>query len=199
VVDRDFEGATHLSEEEKDDLVASHITTREQLNEWEQQNILEAEKWAFSRRRSDVISIAFLTQLHRRMFDRTWAWAGNFRTTEKNIGVPKRQISVALQDACDDVALWLEKRVFPVPETAARFHHRLVSVHPFPNGNGRHARLAGDVLLHSLRYPRLNWGGNKLDSPGRVRAAYITALRAADEFDYVPLLRFLGLDDALNK
>jgi len=191
MADGPLEGATRLSEEEHDDLIPTHITTREQLNEWEQQNILEAEKWAFARRRSTVMSVAFLKELHRRMFDRTWGWAGKFRTTDTNIGVPRHRIPVALRDACDDAVLWVREQAFPAPEAAARFHHRLVSVHPFPNGNGRHARLTGDVLLYTLGYPRLNWGGDRL--------RYIDALRAADEADYEPLLHFLGVDDALNE
>ena len=119
------------------------------------------------------------------------------RHSDTNFGVSKNQIAIGLQATCDDAEMWIRETVFPAPEAAARFHHRIVSVHPFPNGNGRHARLAGDVLLYSLGHPRLSWGGNKLDSAGRIRAEYIDALRAADEGSYEPLLRFLGLDSTL--
>lgn len=193
MVDELPRGATPLSEEERDDLIPSHITNRNQLNEWEQRNIIEAEQWAFSRRRRKVLCPVFLKELHRRMFDRTWGWAGRFRTTDKNIGVSKHEVPVALKNTCDDAALWIRDEIFPPEEIAARFHHRLVAVHPFPNGNGRHARLAADVLLHSLDRPRLAWGGDDLDTPGRVRVDYIDALRAADDGDYEPLLRFLDL------
>jgi Fic-DOC domain mobile mystery protein B len=176
-----------------DDLIPGHIANRQQLNEWEQRNILDAEDWAFSRRRKRILTSEFIRKLHDRMFDRTWRWAGQIRTTDKNIGVPARQIPVALRDVLDDAEYWLENDVFPLDETAARLHHRLVSVHPFPNGNGRHARLAADLLLFNLGRPRLAWAGSALDSPGQIRTDYIAALRAADEGDHTALLRFLGL------
>jgi Fic-DOC domain mobile mystery protein B len=192
-MNREPEGATPLSEDEKDQLIPGHIVNREQLNEWEQRNILEAEQWAFSQRRTRILSADFVRALHRRMFDRTWKWAGSFRTTDKNIGVPAHQIPTALRNGLDDAEYWLENEIFPIPETAVRLHHRLVSVHPFPDGNGRHARLAADVLLFNLNQLRLDWGGTGLVSSGPKREEYITALKAADAGDFNPLLQFLGL------
>lgn len=192
-MNREPEGATPLSEDEKDQLIPGHLVNREQLNEWEQRNILEAEQWAFSQRRTRILSADFVRALHRRMFDRTWKWAGSFRTTDKNIGVPAHQIPTALRNGLDDAEYWLENEIFPIPETAVRLHHRLVSVHPFPDGNGRHARLAADVLLFNLNQLRLDWGGTGLVSSGPKREEYITALKAADAGDFNPLLQFLGL------
>ncbi len=192
-MNREPEGATPLSEDEKDQLIPGHIVNREQLNEWEQRNILEAEQWAFSQRRTRILSADFVRALHRRMFDRTWKWAGSFRTTDKNIGVPAHQIPTALRNGLDDAEYWLENEIFPIPETAVRLHHRLVSVHPFPDGHGRHARLAADVLLFNLNQLRLDWGGTGLVSSGPKREEYITALKAADAGDFNPLLQFLGL------
>ncbi len=192
-MNREPEGATPLSEDEKDQLIPGHLVNREQLNEWEQRNILEAEQWAFSQRRTRILSADFVRALHRRMFDRTWKWAGSFRTTDKNIGVPAHQIPTALRNGLDDAEYWLENEIFPIPEAAVRLHHRLVSVHPFPDGNGRHARLAADVLLFNLNQLRLDWGGTGLVSSGPKREEYITALKAADAGDFNPLLQFLGL------
>jgi Fic-DOC domain mobile mystery protein B len=192
-MNREPEGPTPLSEDEKDQLIPGHLVNREQLNEWEQRNILEAEQWAFSQRRTRVLSADFVRALHRRMFDRTWKWAGSFRTTDKNIGVPAHQIPTALRNGLDDAEHGLENEVFPIPEVAVRLHHRLVSVHPFPNGNGRHARLAADVLLFNLNKSRLDWGGPPLDSSGQKREEYIRALQAADAGDFNPLLQFVGL------
>ena len=192
-MNRELEAATPLSEDEKDQLIPRHLVNREQLNEWEQRNILEAEQWAFSQRRTRVLSAGFVRALHRRMFDRTWKWAGSFRTTDRNIGVPAHQIPTALRNSLDDAEHWLENEVFPIPEVAVRLHHRLVSVHPFPNGNGRHARLAADVLLFNLNKSRLDWGGPPLDSSGQKREEYIRALQAADAGDFHPLLQFVGL------
>lgn len=188
------EGATPITEEQKDDLIPSHIATREQLDEWEARNILEGEEWAFERKHDDVLSVAFLRELHRRMFDRTWRWAGEFRRRETNIGVPPYRIERGVVDACRDAEFWDENEVFEPPEIAARFHHSLVSVHPFPNGNGRHARLAADVLSDRLGHGRLDWGGRQaLNRETDRRREYLTALQAADRRDFEPLYAFLGL------
>lgn len=188
------EGATPLSEEERDDLIPDHITTREQLNEWEYTNILEADRWAFGGSHDDVLTVDFLRELHRRMFDRTWSWAGRFRQTGKNIGVAPHQIPVELLNVCRDAEHWIENDVFPAPRAAARYHHGLVAVHPFPDGNGRLARLAANVWLHSLGHPQLEWGTRQwLYADGDRRAEYITALRRADARDFEPLYSFLGL------
>lgn len=188
------EGATPITEEQKEDLIPSHIATREQLDEWEARNILEAEEWAFERKHDDVLSVAFLRKLHRRMFDRTWRWAGKFRRRESNIGVPPYRIERGVVDTCRDTEFWTENEVFEPPEIAARFHHSLVSVHPFPNGNGRHARLAADVLSQRLGHGRLDWGGHQaLNRKTNRRREYLTALQAADRRDFEPLYVFLGL------
>ena len=188
------EGATPVSEEEREELIPDHISTREQLNEWENANILEAEEWAFSHDHEDVLSVHFLRELHRRMFDRTWEWAGQFRRTEKNLGVAPHEIRRGVVDACRDAEHWIENEVFSPQVVAARYHHSLVSVHPFPNGNGRHARLAADVLLDRLGYDRLDWGRRRaLYSNGERRDEYIAALQGADRREFEPLYEFLGL------
>ena len=185
------DGATPLTPEEKEDLIPDHLTTRGQLNAWEQANIVRAEEWAVGRSRLDVTTVAGLRELHRRMFSDTWRWAGQFRRSDKNIGVPKEMIWQNLATVCDDVHFWLEHDTYRVREAAARYHHRIVHVHAFPNGNGRHARLAVDVLLARHGEPRFDWlGGESLDQIEFARARYIDALRSADNGDYGPLLAY---------
>jgi Fic-DOC domain mobile mystery protein B len=186
------EGATPLDEDESEGLIPEHITTREELNEWEHANIGVAEIWAFARKRADILSPDFVRELHNKMFDETWTWAGQYRRTGKNIGVPAYEIPTQVRNACDDAAFWIENRSYPLPEIAARYHHRLVYVHPFPNGNGRHARLSADILLHNADMRRLRWGGN-LERESDARQAYLQALRAADGGNFIPLLSYLGL------
>lgn len=190
----DPDGATPISPEERDELIPDHITTRDQLNEWEYRNILEAQEWAFDRKHDNVLSVPFLRELHRRMFDETWKWAGQFRTTEKNIGVAPHRITEELVNVCRNTEHRIEHDEFPVSEAAARYHHELVSVHPFPNGNGRHARLAADVLLDRMGHPRFDWGTRRelVDDSDR-RTRYIEALRYADDGDCGPLFEFLGV------
>ena len=188
------DGATPLDPDEVEGLIPTHITTLEERNEWEQANIVRAEFWAFAQPKRGIPSSAFVRELHRRMFDQTWTWAGQFRITDKNIGVPRETISVALHDLCENVKFWLDGQVYQVDEAAARFHYHLAHIHPFPNGNGRHARLMTDVLLVSLQQQRFSWGRSDLRQPGAVRLEYITTLQAADAGDFQPLLDFLLRD-----
>jgi Fic-DOC domain mobile mystery protein B len=185
------DGATPLTREEQDGLIPTHIATRGELNEWEASNVLKAERWLLGRRRKSILSLDFVRLLHKRMFDETWKWAGTFRATEKNIGVDPAQIGPGTMDLCADVQAQLEHRTLPLDQIAATFHHRLVSIHPFANGNGRHARLMTDLLLTRNGGQRFTWGEDILTAEGTVRAGYIAALRAADAHDYAPLFAFV--------
>lgn len=185
------EGTTPLDPNELDGLIPTHIATQGALNAWEQANILAAEQWVFSRRRSDVLAMDFLLDLHRRMFGSTWKWAGTTRTTEKNIGVAVAEIRPELRKLLDDAQYWSAHKTYEPDELCARFHHRLTQIHPFPNGNGRHARLTADVLLSSLGRPRFSWGSADLYRKGDARERYLAALRAADRANHGPLLAFV--------
>ena len=184
-------GATPIDPDEAQGLVLSHITTLGELDRWEQENILEAQIWLDKTKPKNILNEAFTKKLHKRMFGNVWTWAGKFRRSNKNIGVPWSQVSIELRKLCDDTQMWLELREEPSDIIAVRFHHRLVSIHPFPNGNGRHARLMTDILLENmLHHPRFTWGGQNLTRAGEVRKKYIAALHSADELDYDLLLEF---------
>ncbi len=183
------DAATPLTREERADLIPAYITLKQELNEAEQIGIDEADRWAFSRKR-DVLSDAFLLGLHRRMFKDVWRWAGSYRKTERNIGVDHWLIAIELKQMLDDTRFWIDNHVYTSDEIAIRFHHRLVLIHPFPNGNGRHARLAADLLIVMLGGQRFSWGRASLISAGQTRQAYIAALRQADRYDVMPLLSF---------
>ena len=184
------DAATPLSEEEKEGLIPSYITLRGELNEAEQANILEAEEWAFKRKR-DVLNERFLNDLHKRMYGRVWRWAGEYRRTGKNIGVDAYRIPQDLRQLLDDCRYWIENATYEPDEIAARFHHKLVWIHAYPNGNGRHARLATDLLLTVLGRPRFTWGRVNLVDASETRQDYVAALRAADHHDIGPLLEFV--------
>ena len=186
------DGNTPLSPEEQDDLIPD-LTTKEELNEWERQNILEAYTWALQPRnlsREDLFTEAYVRELHLRMFDQTWKWAGTYRKTEKNIGIPPYQIREGLAILLGDARYWVEHQTFLPDEIAIRFHHRLVWIHPFANGNGRHARLIADAIALEQRRPQFTWGGADIVQAGDFRRSYIDALRAADRNDIGPLLAF---------
>lgn len=184
------DAATPLTAEERDGLIPSYVTLRHELNEAEQANILEAEQRAFARKRN-VLDERFLMNLHKRMFGRVWRWAGKFRHTERNVGVEPYRIATDLRQLLDDCRYWIAHGTYLPDEICTRFHHRLVAIHPFPNGNGRHARLATDLLLVALGRPRFTWGRTNLVDPGETRQAYVAALRAADGRDIKPLLEFV--------
>jgi len=185
------EGATPIDPDEQDGLLLTHITNREELDRWEQENINRAEEWAGFRRHRDMLTIGFILKLHKKMFGDVWKWAGQFRTSGKNIGVPAWQISTELQKLLDDLNAWIGHKSYDNDEIAARFHHRLVSIHPFPNGNGRHARMMTNLIQKQvLNEKEFTWGSAVLAEAGDCRKRYIKALQAADNNDYAPLLKF---------
>lgn len=181
--------ATPIDPGERDGLIPTHISLRRELNELEQNNIARASLWAFARKRR-ILEEPFLRSLHRRMFGDVWRWAGTYRMTERNLGVRAYRIQPELRLILDDTRYWIEHETHPGDEIAVRFHHRLVLVHPFPNGNGRWSRLMGDLLAKRLGRDRFTWGSANLQAAGDVRRAYIDALRAADAHDIEPLIRF---------
>jgi Fic-DOC domain mobile mystery protein B len=181
--------ATPLAPEETRDLIPTHIAYRNELNEAEQENIARAQDWALGRRR-DLLSEKFVKDLHRHMLGDVWRWAGKFRMTERNLGIAHYEISVALRQLLDDTRAWIGYQSYPPDEIAVRFHHRLVQIHPFPNGNGRHARLMADLLVMSLGAERFSWGSANLADAGAVRQRYIAALQAADNHEIGPLRAF---------
>lgn len=186
------EGATPIDPDEAGGLLLTHITTRGELDRWEQDNIVEALTWLDRTVPTVILNEQFVKELHRRMFANVWKWAGHFRRTDRNIGCPWHQISMVLSNLCDDAVLWIELQEYPPDEIAIRFHHRLVLIHPFPNGNGRHARLMTDLLLeHILNCSRFTWGSEDLSRGGDTRQRYIAALHAADKYNYEPLRKFV--------
>ena len=185
-------GATPLDPDEAAGLVPSHITTQADLNAWEQANILQAVRWVARQKKRDLLTEGFVRDLHRRMFDKTWKWAGTFRQSNKNIGVDRTQVAVKLLNLLDNTRFQIDHKVFEPDELVVRFHHQMVWVHAFPNGNGRHARLMADVLAQQLGRPRMTWGGADVElvSMGTVRDRYLKALREADQGQWSALIAF---------
>lgn len=185
-------GATPLDAGDAAALIPSHLTTREQLNDWEMLNVREGEGWAFSKRQENILSIDFMKTLHKRMFGNTWGWAGQRRTKETlPVGIAPESIEIEIKKLCQDVEAQIEDGGWHIDEIAARFHHRLVFIHPFPNGNGRFSRTMTDLLLVQNGKDRFTWGGEDLNRNGEVRDRYISALRAADAKDYTSLFGFV--------
>ncbi|TZG32136.1 mobile mystery protein B [Agrobacterium sp. B1(2019)] len=187
------EDATPLEPQEREGLLQTWITHRRDLNEAEEENIVEGTAWARGRRRlplERMLSEDFMRTLHKRMFGDVWQWAGTFRAAERNIGVQAYRIGMELASLLSDIRYWIEHKTFPPDEMAIRFHHRLVAIHPFPNGNGRQARLAADLLIERLGGDPFTWGGGSLANVGELRGRYVAALRAADNHDIAPLLEF---------
>lgn len=188
-----IDGQTPLDEDEREGLLVPTIATRGELDEFEQQNIEEALQWVLDRsfNSETILTEMFIRNLHKRMYGNVWSWAGNFRITNKNLGVDKWQIPVALKDLCDDGLYWVGNETFSPDEIAIRFKHRIVTIHCFPNGNGRHSRLMADVIINNVyKLPSFSWGAGDLVYRGGVRNAYIQAIRMADNGNFGPLLKF---------
>ncbi len=190
---QEADGGTPLAHEEREGLLQTWITYRHELNEAEQANILKASAWGRRRRQAsavDLMTEAFAKSLHKRMLGEVWSWAGTYRRSSRNIGIEAHRIPVDVPMMFDDVRFWIEHRPYPPDEIAIRLHHRLVAIHPFPNGNGRHSRLMADLLIERLGGQAFGWGGGLLVDVSELRARYITALRRADDHDLAPLLAF---------
>ncbi len=183
-------GATPLTHEEKLGLIPTYITQRGELNEAEQINITQGERWAYSRQRK-VLDETFLCELHRQMLGEIWRWAGVY-SKEKNrrIGSDDYMIPIDLRALMGEVQAWIGLESFPPDEIALRFHHRLTQIHPFPNGNGRFSRLAADLLIRQLGGDLFTWGRVNLVNASETRIAYIETLRQADGYDFDPLIAF---------
>jgi Fic-DOC domain mobile mystery protein B len=185
------EGATVIDPNEAVGLIPA-LSTQAELNEFEALNIAEAMDWAERSRqiRNGLLDRETLRLLHKRMFDKTWKWAGKYRQTQKSIGVEAWRISTEIENLLNDVKCWRDYATYEPDEICVRFHHRLVSIHPFPNGNGRHARLAADLLVKTLGREPFSWGSGNLVASTDIRRQYIAALRCADQHDISPLIQF---------
>lgn len=187
------EGQTPLDEEEREGLLIPTIATRGELDEFEQQNIEKALQWTLGRsfKPVNVFTEEFVQTVHKRMYSDVWAWAGEFRKTDKNIGIDKWQIPTALRHLLDDVKYWHENEIYPPDEIALRFKHRLVSIHCFANGNDRHSRLMADIVIEKIyKLPVFTWGAAGISNSYDARAAYLHAVKAADMGDYSLLMAF---------
>ena len=187
------DGQTPLDEDEKEGLLIQSIATRGELDEFEQQNIEDAIQWSLTRKfkSEQILSEYFIQELHKRMYKNVWRWAGAYRKTNKNIGVDKLEIPVALRSLIDDAYYWLEDNVYKPDEFTIRFKHRLVSIHCFPNGNGRHSRMVADIIVENIfQQPVFSWGSKSLSNENESREKYLIAIRKADKGDFDLLLKF---------
>jgi Fic-DOC domain mobile mystery protein B len=186
-------GITPIDPDEIDGLIPTHIVTQAELNEWEQANIVDAQLWLNNKqpKPDEILDQLFIKRLHKKMFGKTWSWAGKFRRTDKNIGVNWYNISTQLKQLFEDVDFQLLHKSYTVDEVAVRLHHRLVFIHPFVNGNGRLSRLITDIFLLSHKQKVFSWGMIKTRDKDSIRKQYITALKAADKHDYSLLLEFV--------
>jgi Fic-DOC domain mobile mystery protein B len=188
-----IEGQSLLDDDEKEGLLIKTISTRGELDEFEQANIQQAVEWTlkttFSKK--EILTGEFILLVHRKMFSEVWEWAGTKRKTNKNIGVDKHQITVEIKKLLEDCRFWIDKKIWEPDEIAVIFSHRLVTIHPFPNGNGRHSRLMADILISNIfNKPVFTWGRSNLSKSGDIRRKYLAALHRADEGIMQPLIDF---------
>ncbi len=187
------DGQTPLEEYEKEGLIIKSITTHGELDEFEQLNIEKAVEWTFHTniKSEKILTEEFIKNLHKRMFGEVWKWAGSFRRTDKNIGVPWTRIRQEIKVLFDDITYWIENKSFTPEEIAIRFKHRIVSIHCFPNGNGRHSRLMADIIMESIFKKQVfSWNQSSNRKSKEIRKEYINALKQADNGNIKPLIDF---------
>lgn len=182
------DGQTSIDEEEREDLIPFWITNNRQLNRLEQENINAAMSTFYKKKLpiKKILTISLVKNLHKKVFDRVWKWAGEFRKTDKNIGVTKNEIITSTYILFGDVNFWISKKIFSKDEIVIRCKHRLVSIHPFVNGGGRDSRVFADMLIRSLGSDTFSWGS----SISKARQSYLSALRKSDKNDYTDLIKF---------
>lgn len=188
-----IEGQTPIDEDEKEGLLIPTISTRGDLDEFEQANIEQALEWSMAADidKDEFLSERFILHVHKKMFGEVWDLAGTIRKTNKNIGVDKTQISIELKKLIDDCKYWIENDAFSPDETAIRFSHRLVKIHLFPNGNGRHSRLIADIMISKIfDEPVFTWGRSDLSKNNQIRKVYLDAIQKADNGDYKSIIKF---------
>ena len=192
----DFEyisGQTPLDEDEKEGLLIESISSRGELDEFEQLNIEKAIEWSISSKFVEkiILTEGFVKTLHKQMFSEVWSWAGQFRKSNKNIGVDWTIIGIELKKLLDDAEFWIKNSSYNPDEIAIRFKHRLVKIHCFPNGNGRHSRMMADIIIESIFEKEVfDWRYSSMVRADATREEYISAIKKADGGNIEPLLDF---------
>ncbi|CAN5295998.1 mobile mystery protein B [soil metagenome] len=187
------DGQTPLTEEEKNGLLIRTITTHGELDEHEQLNIENAIEWLVSgnRKKETVLTEKFIRTLHKKMLGQVWSWAGEFRKSEKNIGTKWINIEVELRTLLQDTNYWIENKTYSPDELAIQFKHRLVKIHCFANGNGRHSRIMADLLIESVLGEKIfSWNESNLVKADEIRKEYIRSIKEADNGNIIPLIEF---------
>jgi len=187
------DGQTPLSEEEKEGILSKTISTHGDLDELEQANIESALLWVKGKKfnKEEVLSEDFIKKLHKKMFGDVWRWAGDFRRSEKNIGISWTSIGVELRKLLDNTLFLIENEVLPSDEIAIDFKHKLVNIHCFPNGNGRHSRMMADIIIEKIYEETIfSWNSSNMVKADETRANYINAIRKGDDGDIKPLIEF---------
>lgn len=184
---------TPLEDDEKEGLLISSVTTREELDQIEQLHIEKTIVWLVHKKLSKdrILSEEFIKFLHKKMFGEIWSWGGTFRKTDKNLGINWTRIEVELKKLLDDTGYWIEQQVYEPDEIAIRFKHKLVKIHCFPNGNGRHSRLMADVIIEKIYGEQVfSWNQSRLIRSDVIRREYIQAIHKADQGIMEPLIKF---------
>jgi Fic-DOC domain mobile mystery protein B len=189
---QDPSDATPLDPALRSDLIQTWVTTRADLNEAEQENIVKGAAWARRHRggADALLKEDFSKSLHKQMFGEVWKWAGKYRQHALNIGIPSHLVAVEMPMMFDDARYWVDNKTFLPDEIAVRLHHRLTQIHGFPNGNGRHARMMADLLIGKIGGEPFTWGCGVIRDAGALRATYVQALKAADNHEIEPILAF---------
>ena len=186
-------GQTPLDDDEKEGLLIKTISTRGELDEFEQANIQQAIEWTLKNKfkKDELLTEEFILLVHKKMLSEVWEWSGTVRKSNKNIGVDKYQITTELRKLLEDCKYWIDQQTFEPDEIAIRFSHRLVQIHVFPNGNGRHSRLIADILIETVfNKPVYTWGRSDLSKNSNIRKEYLEAIYSADGGDIQPLIVF---------
>lgn len=190
---KDRDGQTPLPPELQKGLKLKHIQNMGELDEFEEKNIAEGLVW-LKKNNENYRQYNFWEKLHKKLFGNVWSWAGKLRDHELDnpYFLLPHHIRPALKTLEDDFEYWLKKREISFNEIAARFHERIETIHPFPNGNGRFGRILVEHFCLKEKAEVPKWGMAIKNDPKLRREKYIDALDEARRTKkYEVLIKFM--------
>lgn len=189
-IDRD--GSTPLDPDQIRGIKFSHLVNMGELDEVEDLNIQKGLEWLNRQKGDDYLSMEFLCKLHEKLFGDVWKWAGTFRKVEVNLSKIKYyDVGPQLKMFFEDAKLWIEGGRMSWDEISAEMHHRLIAIHPFPNGNGRTTRIYTEYVQKRNKQAVTSWKASLNHDPKERRRVYIKSLQQADKGDFRPLIEFM--------
>ena len=177
---KDRGGQTPLPPELQKGLISKNVQTIGELDEYEEQNIAEGMVW-LEDSNANSLNYSFWLRLHKKLFGNVWNWAGEIRSHDLGNAdfLYPEKVRPALMQLIGDAEYWFKNDTYPKKETIARIHEKLLTIHPFANGNGRWSRILTEYICKQNKIDIPKWNLKSKDDPQKRRKEYIEAVELA--------------------